>query len=561
MNVFKELIDELKEENLLEQTVIDADTGSDQLEYSLDPFESVEDIAPVSLPEANYIDEIACETASDANNGLTDVDTPVTIQAEPFDVKPQVEAVPTSQNRVNSREFYKKRAIGEMSNLQMVEHVLTGVEREYMKMIPKAFDDFGAKKALNALLQVADNVDSSRHSEAEFAIMEETEAWCTALAERDREIPVANLRRFCENSKPALSSQAMVALASFYRNLPYSETVRAKFDFLMTRLFSRIVAGNMRACLFTREEMTNHISLLYKEWSSVPLYMADDDESKVLLTALSFEELANEAENASSFDLLVANDFFGRLGMFKESVSEHFFAPNVTAAAIDCNVRVGNAYVKLIENERVKMDGQSLYAKFGAVDNLTVSDAAARTLEIVDILRKQRDFAVKESEQSSSSDVPPEDVRSFVSSEIAFDGASKESWLERAGNYKFIASVLSVNRWLLTASAILISLSIGVFAWTTIFVEPPAPDKSVVSVELPNSDLRKHLKTARVSGQNFYGLLLPSWDSLPKEKREDYLRTVFEFAQEKGCTQVNLLNSKGEPAGYANALKTDIIMP
>ena len=109
----------------------------------------------------------------------------------------------------NGQEFYKKRAIDEVSNLQMVEHVLTGVEREYMKIVPDTFDDFNAKKTLHTFLQVTENENSVAHTEAEFAMMQETEAWCTALETRDKRIPVSSLRQYCENSRPALSSHAL----------------------------------------------------------------------------------------------------------------------------------------------------------------------------------------------------------------------------------------------------------------------------------------------------------------------------------------------------------------
>ncbi|MBK8464201.1 MAG: hypothetical protein IPL32_00075 [Chloracidobacterium sp.] len=59
----------------------------------------------------------------------------------------------------------------------MVEHILTGVEREYMKIVPKTFDDFNAKKALNNFLNISENSNSEQHKAAEFALMQETEAW------------------------------------------------------------------------------------------------------------------------------------------------------------------------------------------------------------------------------------------------------------------------------------------------------------------------------------------------------------------------------------------------
>lgn len=544
MNVFKDLVDELKEENLLESTVVDSN--------DLDSWEPADDTANIvtgSFDSDNGSDKPVPLTLDDSPSEVVEIEEP----ALPIDTDSV--AKPT-----NGREFYTKRAIGEMSNLQMVEHVLTGVEREYMRIVPKVFDDFAAKKALNAFLQVTEVENSSKHSEAELAMMKETEAWCTALAERDKAVPVASIRHYCENSRPALSSQALVALARFYRNLPYSETVRSKFDFIITRLFSRPAAGNQRICLFKREEMLSHISLLYKEWSSVPLYTADEDESKVLLTALSFEELAMEAENASNFDLLVANDFFGRLGMFKESVSELFFAPNVTAAAIDCNVRVGNAYVSLIDKERAKMDSQTMYEKFGSIDNLTVSDAAARTLEIVDILKKQREYLETD---------PSKTLRNERNATVADRTPTKNddgNHEKRQGligiliDNKVVSSISAVNKWLLATSVLVIVISVSIFAWAEFSGQPTAPDKSVRSIELNNPVLRKHLKTARVSNTTFYGLLLPSWDTLPKDKREEYLGVVFEFAKENGCSEVDLLDKEGKPAAHASPDKSEIIM-
>ena len=319
-------------------------------------------------------------------------------------VAPPAEQEPTQGKKIrNGKEFFKKRAMGEVSSLQMVEHVLTGVEREYMKVIPKTFDDFNAKKALHSFIHLDEEINSEEHAAAEFTLMQETEGWCSALATRDHQVPVSSLRQYCENSRPALSSQALLGLARFYRNLPYSESVRAKFDFVITRLFSRPAEQEKRLCLFNRDEMLARINMLYSEWSSISLYAAEDDESKVLLTALSFEDLSIEAENASAFDQLIESDFFGRLRMFKESISELFFAPNVTAAAIECNIRIGNAYVVLIDRESQKLDAASIQSKYGSINDQAVSEATGRTLELVDLLKEL-------SQAADTSEAAPDDV-------------------------------------------------------------------------------------------------------------------------------------------------------
>ena len=84
------------------------------------------------------------------------------------------------------------------------------------------------------------------------------------------------------------------------------------------------------------------------------------------------------------------------------------------------------------------------------------------------------------------------------------------------------------------------------------------PEKAARTIELPNSVLRKHLKIARIDGPAFNGLLLPSWDSLTKDKKEEFLKIVVEFAKEKGCSEVKLLNSEGHPAASASATKSEI---
>ncbi len=106
----------------------------------------------------------------------------------------------------------------------MVEHVLSGIEREYMKIVPSSYDDLRAKTALHKFLQVQGDSTTTEYAEAEFHLMRETEAWSSALSARDSKISVANLRRFCENSRPILSSQALLGLGRFYRNSAFSRT-------------------------------------------------------------------------------------------------------------------------------------------------------------------------------------------------------------------------------------------------------------------------------------------------------------------------------------------------
>ncbi|MBV9214741.1 MAG: hypothetical protein JO053_01085 [Acidobacteria bacterium] len=554
MNVFEDLIVELKQENLLESTELEApDPVPGDTSY-LDTTE---------VPNRPVQDDAADEFDPDRSTPASEYDLELRRDAvqreEP--AAPSEPAAPTDETKPlqtkKGKEFFKKRAVNEVSSLQMVEHVLTGVEREFLKTIPKTYDDFGPKKALNAFLQCDEDADSQAHTEAEFALMQETEAWCSALAKRDKQVPVSSLRQYCENSKPPLSSQAMLSIARFYRNLPYSEDVRAKFDFVITRLFSKPIGQEKRAALFSRAETLTHITTLYNDWSSIPLYTAEDDDSKISLTALSFDDMAIEAENAVSFDHLIESDFFGRLRLFKESISELFFAPDVTAAAIESNIRIGNAYVTLISRERRKLDVKSLQLKYEAFDHGAVSDTTGRTIQLEDILRELEDVSEEPPQAVAVVDAvaPEKQAPPRVAREVSNDDRNTNLASRLAG------SARSVNKWFLAVALALIAGSIGLWVWANYFVTQDQPTSAVQTVDFNGAAFQDHIKAAKLSGENLYVQLQPSWDLLPKEKRQEYLQAIYKTSGEKGFTQVNLINKDGKYVGFASANRLDVVMP
>lgn len=548
MNVFEDLIVELQEENLLEQTVID--------EVKVEP-NTVGEVEPSDGPEPAFETEgfIEVDPSADEDPAIhTTADTDPPVESEPQGAKPAEQKQPKKKDS----EFFKKRAVAEVAGLQMVDHVLTGVEREYMKVVPAAFDDFNAKKALNTFLQATGN----GQAEAEFALMQETESWCSALAARDARVPVSSLRLYCENSKPALSSQALLALARFYRNLPYSEGVRAKFDFVMTRLFSRPTEDDKRVCLFDRVESLNHINTLYGEWSSVPLYTAEDDESKVLLTALSFEDLAVEAENAANFDQLITSDFFGRLRLFKESISELFFAPNVTASAIEANVRIGNAYVVLIAREREKMDAESIQSKYVGFDDQSVSDATARSLGLVDLLtRGAEPVKVEEPIESGREEEPhnkeferPAPRQAEIKKKPANKKPVKKDQVGIVERLKENAQ--NVNRWFLAVAFVLVAASVGIYVWANYFADGRVSTTGVAVVVVDVPGFTEHVKTAKLSNEMLYVHLLATWDAVANKKQ--LLQQVVQAGEQQGWRKVQLIGIDGKPAGFASPGRLEV---
>jgi hypothetical protein len=566
MNVFQDLVEELREENLLERTVIESEDGlisstdrSETFDHdSLEQIPSDSSFVAAEPEVSTNVEQNDDGAAADHIDGLErNSDAAMPVKATPSILKPPVEVK-------KDKEFFKKRATAEVSSLQMVDHVLAGIEREYLKAIPKPFDDFNVKKTLNIFLRSSENVDSEKYLAAEFDLLQETESWCTALAERDKVIRVASLRQFVDNSKPALSSQAMLALGRFYRNLPYTEDVRAKFDFIVTRLFSKSIGMDRRACLFNRNEMLGHINTLYDEWASVSLYAADeDDESKLLLTALSFADLAEEAENAATFDQLLKNEFFERLRMFKESISELFYAPNVTAAAIEANIRIGNAYVSLIEREKDKMDAESIETKYADHDHDAVSEAAARTLHLVDLLKSSKPAATvpgsEPKSEVSEGDVRKHDVPAIENRAPTTEPKPKMAMPPFVSN--LLENAFAVNKWLVILSTLLIAGAIGIYIWGNYVVRDEVSSAGVTPVSFQNNVLAEHIKVAKLSGENLYLQMNLTWDVLPKEKRQEYLQRMMQEGPGMGFKQVSLINSEGKYAGYASASRLDVVMP
>ena len=557
MNVFEDLIIELKEENLLEITVMDAardepSSGiSPETEFLSDPVldELFTELTETETQEAET-DDTAFENLPVAMPVPEDSDMQLLGNGETVEIRK-----PTSE-----KEFFKKRAVGEVSSLQMVEHVLTAVEREHMKVVPSAYDDFEAKKALNAFLKVADDTSSDEHKEAEFRLMHETESWCSALADKDREISVANLRRYCENCRPMLSSQAMLSLARFYRNLPYSESVRGKFDFIITRLFSRPSDDQRRKLLFDRNEMLGHIQALYADWASLSLYNGEGDESDVLLTVQSFEELTSEAEGVTEFDELIKSDFYNRLRLFKESITELFFAPAVTVAAIECNIRVGNVYVELIARERQRSNSAVVHDRYSFIDDQEVSEATGRTLELVDLLRENVHIDDVFDHQDAPH-VPEIDVETpHVTSpepELADEQRSpKTKWKP-----KFPIDKLGVNKWLLLVGMVIVFASAGLYMWANFFIPEPPSSSGVRRFDHKDTPFAEDVKIAKVSEGTLYVVMMPSWETMTKEKQHELLKNIYQYGAGKDWTNVNLMNSTGKSVGFASPTRLEVVGP
>ncbi len=538
MNVFEDLIEELKEENLLESTVMDA--GSDG---AMDEFLSK------SPPAADFSMGLDGESDNAFFDSINSIDPAESDQAEErqlsseFDDEEELpsSAIPSIETRSNQREFFRKRAMEEVSSMQMVEHVISGVEREHMNTVPMPYNDLQAKKALHNFLQATGDHRTQECANAEYELLQETQKWYGVLAERDKHISVANIRRFCEDSRPVLSSQALISLARFYRNSPFSESVRGKFEFIMTRLFSREIEGDKRKHLFARSEMVGHIRTLYENWSSINLFSFDEHETEFALAVTQFEDFAVEAEAASSLDDLLAKDIFERIRAFKEGLAEMFLAQEVIAAAIDCNLRVGNRFVELIDIARTEGNPSVLEQKYGDTLDHVVSSTTGKTLNFIEILN-----------DGAFDDIPApsgEQLRGKVrTSKVS---AQKEPW--------FSFEIFGVNRWLFGITILICIVSVGIYFTADKFGGSESTAISAKEVLVSNPELKQHLQKARSSSETLYAVTEPSWDAMTGEQQKQFLAKLAEYARQIGLKKVNLLNSKGRSVAFADDNRLEVL--
>ncbi|HUR97919.1 MAG TPA: hypothetical protein VMZ26_07625 [Pyrinomonadaceae bacterium] len=519
MNVFEDLIEELRDENLLENTIIDASVAEARLSRN----------GSSSRPAAS----------GDGSTGHDSDHSDSSNYSSP------------SEGEENERDFYRKRAVEEISSLQMVEHVLSAIEREHMKITPSVYNDLGAKTALHKFLQVQGDSATTEYAEAEFHLMRETETWNSALSLRDGKISVANLRRFCENSRPPLSSQALLALARFYRNSAFAEPTRAKFDFVMTRLFSREAEEQKRKLLFGRAEMIGHIGTLYANWSSIALYSADDIPSKARAIVAGFEERIAEAESSSTFDQLIENDFFKKINEFKEATGEAFFTPEVVAVSIDCNTRVGNKFVDLLRLESESSSLETVEQKYGCDHDEVVSDAAGKTLQLIDVLNNLPESVDGAAQDPAAADPSVKKLDTGLS--------SKASKKDRQPFVTF--ELFAVNKWLLLATMVVLMVSGSLYFWAGQPSNETSSAESASDVSFENSELKEFVRTGRSTSETLYAVTLPSWDQLDEAKKREVLQKGLEFATKNGQKNVQFLNVRGRSVGFASQKKFELLNP
>ncbi|MEZ5428536.1 MAG: hypothetical protein R2747_19985 [Pyrinomonadaceae bacterium] len=561
MNVFEDLIDELKEEDLLEETVIERAgheeetlnatvlevSGGDSGESKSDAAASEEILETERFLSQLEAEEQKKQVSAAPTGGAVPVSENFTdhhfIVQNSGEI-PEEENGKKPKQPLSEVDFYRKRAMEEVSCLQMVDLIFSNVEREQVKVMPKPYDDLRVKKVLHGFMQVSGGINSPEHAEAEFQLMQETESWYAALAARDAKISVENLRYCCETTKPPLSPPALLALARFYRNSPFSEDVRNKFDLIITRLFSRDLEFEKRELVFSRSELVGHLTELYTEWESILLY-PDKDDPELESLVYGFDDFISRARKADRFEELIESAFFKEFRNFKKGASENFYAPTVAASAIECNIKIGNRYLELLEREQENFDPETLAERFGLINDQLISNATSKTLELVNVLEELRHkpktplFNLNELERKAG---------------IKRTGKKGDSGLSK-GKYAWI---FGVNKLILGLTIATVLLTGVLYFWVEMGDSPLKKSADVVEFNLADKEFKNYVLSARISNEALFAIASPAWGPAPKEQKEEILMKMVMAGKTNNYKKVHLLDPEGKTLAAATEEKVEI---
>jgi hypothetical protein len=259
-----------------------------------------------------------------------------------------------AEQQLREARLCLQQATEEMKAFQIVERFLSGVERAILGRVSPPFESRPVTDALQALDLAIRAADVPRLEAALKLFAGEFDVWRAAITRRDAQLSPFDLRRFCERGDVSLDPQTFAALTRFYRACPRSEAAQSKYDFVVTRLFTRTEAHHRRALRLGSDRLAVSLAKMCAAWGET--IRADAEGAQLPEARRQFDAFIAEAAALTRLEDWVAADLFGRLRAFKLGLGAAFYAPEITAAAISCNVAVASRFSALlaVESEQVR---------------------------------------------------------------------------------------------------------------------------------------------------------------------------------------------------------------
>ncbi len=118
-----------------------------------------------------------------------------------------------------------------------------------------------------------------------------------------------------------------------------------------------------------------------------------------------------------------------------------------------------------------------------------------------------------------------------------------------------------MSSWVLTAIIFTIIASVGIYIWTNNTGSEAKENAGVKNVNLENSSLKENIQSASIKSEIFTATVLPAWNNLASDKKEELLKKIMSIGGDKGFQKVQLLNGEGKIVGFASPEKVEVYNP
>lgn len=233
----------------------------------------------------------------------------------------------------------------EIRSLQLTDQILARIESAAAAggvQVPVALTE-----AVERLRQAIQSGEAEPMAEARDALLSELQLWRLLVSRLDARLSASALRRFCQRGDPPPDTPTLAALMRFYRSFSHISQSQSKYEVVATRLFTLRAEDERLRLRFSRQQIVTHLTRMSATWDEAAL--AECPEGAESAEAIGkFADFISQFNGLIRLEELLCGDLSDHLRQFKSSLGEAFYLPEITAAAIECNVVCVNKFLSLL---------------------------------------------------------------------------------------------------------------------------------------------------------------------------------------------------------------------
>lgn len=429
----------------------------------------------------------------------------------------------------------------EVNSLQIVDYIFSSIEKKKNSHYPQKFDIGALKKRVKRLIDSKGIKNGAEELIQEESIVnEEIARWCVLLTQRDKGITGVDLMLYCEQSKPPLNTQALLSLIRFYLELPFSETIRVKLDVLMTRLFSFNVKKGKRQLSHSPNEIKLKLEEYYESFPNAPNF-SEEEQRKLKVAVEKFREFVSIAQNSRDLDALISSKLHEEIIRFKQQLGEDFLEPSVLAAAIECNVLVGNIYTDLLLQKKDLADVTDVSMKYPVLGQQTFLEAVVHNINSPDLFDSNTE-AIDSKEITDGKETDLELQIRLNSKKAKKVRKSANTSKTKVAMLEFSSKI--EHKWLIAVLAISVLLGIALYGYVEFF-SSDVKKAAAQPISLENTEFKEYIKIGKINNELFVGVVTDKWAQLSEDEKRKLVEKLLTLGKSQQFSKVYLLNNNG----------------